>query len=75
MDSELKLVGKVKDSDPEQFVGVSVNDGFSRITRLYGPMSEADIWAALHKQGVSDQELSEYLENARTSPFEWSRTP
>lgn len=64
---ELTLVAKVKGLEPEGFVFITVTSG--AITRLsYPALSEADLKAALHKQGISDDEIRLRIETARKHP-------
>jgi hypothetical protein len=67
--AERTLVAKVKGSEPESFIFVTVKDNFSGITRMsYPALSADDLWAALHKQGMPEEEIKVMIEQARKNP-------
>ena len=67
---EHTLVAKVKGVEKESFIFVAVKSDFSAITRISCPaLSEGDIWAALHKQGMPDHEIKSWIAAARKNPI------
>lgn len=62
------FVAMLKDSDPERFLFVTLDSGYSRITKTSYDKSKQDMWADLHKMGIPDEEISSLIENARKKP-------
>ena len=62
------FVAKVKGKEPEQFLFITLSEGYERVVRTSGAMSEAEMRAALQKTGMPESEINSHIEHARQHP-------
>jgi hypothetical protein len=66
MENEQVYVIKVRDREPEVFMMIAIESGHP--TRMsYPALSEAEMWARLHKMGIPDDEIKSLLANSRNN--------
>jgi hypothetical protein len=54
--------------EPDRFIAITLASDYSRLTRISEPMTEVDVWAYLHKQGMPNDEIRLQMEEARKNP-------
>ena len=68
------IVAKLKGVESESFVFITLSSDFGAITRMsYPAVTEADLWAALHKMRLHDHEIKALTQHARVNPSETVR--
>lgn len=62
------FVGKIKGSEPEQFVFITLAADFGSIKRTSGPLSEGELRHLLHTWGTPDAEMTSHIDRAQKHP-------
>jgi hypothetical protein len=68
MVDEQTYVAMLKDTEPEEFMFVTVNPGRGAILRTVHGLSQGDMEAALHKMGMPWDEIKSKVDHARKNP-------
>lgn len=68
MPAEHGYLGLRQGVKPEKFVYITLTPDYSSLIRVSKDMTEDELWAFLHKQGVLDDEIRSLIEAARNNP-------
>jgi hypothetical protein len=66
---EETYLAKVKSSDPEEFLFVTIDPAEGCIKRTTAPAGEAEVRGHLSSSGMLEAEIDQKLEHARKNPF------